>query len=94
LPPPFIEAIGYAAATISTLCWFPQSIRTLRTRDTSGVSLVSQSAFTVGIVMWAAYGLLIQSLPIILCNTIQLIPLVAILWIKIGNELAARRAIP
>jgi MtN3 and saliva related transmembrane protein len=89
-----VETIGFAAAATSTLCWFPQSLRTLRTRDTAGISLVSQAAFTGGVLLWASYGVMIGSLPLILCNTIQLVPLAAILWIKVGNERAARRAIP
>jgi len=84
------ETIGYVAAATSTLCWFPQSIRTIRTRDTSGISLVSQSAYTGAIVLWAIYGVMIGSLPLILSNIIQLFPLAAVLWIKLTNERAAR----
>ncbi len=89
---PFAETLGFAAATISTLCWFPQSIRTLRTRDTSSISLVSQSAYTGAIVLWAVYGVMIASWPLILSNVIQLFPLTAVLWIKVANELKARRS--
>ena len=91
---PTAEAIGFVAAAISTLCWFPQSIRTLRTRDTSGISLVSQSAYTFAIVLWAVYGVMIASWPLILSNVIQLFPLTAVLWIKLVNELAARNTAP
>lgn len=85
------ETVGFVAAAISTLCWFPQSIRTIRTRDTSGISLVSQSAYTGAIVLWAVYGVMIASWPLILSNIIQLFPLTAVLWIKVANELKARR---
>ena len=86
------ETIGFVAAAISTLCWFPQSIRTLRTRDTSGISMVSQSAYTGAIVLWAIYGVMIASWPLILSNIIQLFPLTAVLWIKVINEVKARKA--
>ena len=91
---PVAESIGFVAAAISTLCWFPQSIRTIRTRDTAGISLVSQGAYTGAIVLWAVYGLMIASWPLILSNIIQLFPLTAVLWIKVVNELAARRSAP
>lgn len=91
MAPTLVEAVGFIAATTSTLCWFPQSIRTLRTRDTSGLSLVSQGAYTGAIVLWAAYGVMIASWPLILSNIIQLFPLTAVLWMKVVNELAARR---
>ena len=80
-----------AAAVISTLCWFPQSIRTIRTRDTSGISLASQGAYTSAIVLWAVYGVMIESWPLILSNVIQLFPLTAVLWIKVANDLRGRR---
>ena len=91
---PVAETVGFVAAAISTLCWFPQSIRTIRTRDTSGISLVSQSAYTSAIVLWAGYGIMIASWPLILSNIIQLFPLTAVLWIKVANELAMRRKTP
>lgn len=88
------ETIGFVAAATSTLCWFPQSIRTIRTRDTSGISRVSQGAYTGAILLWAVYGVMIGSWPLILSNVIQLFPLTAVLWIKVANERAARRTAP
>ena len=94
LATPLAETIGFVAAAISTLCWFPQSIRTIRTRDTAAISLLSQSAYTGAIVLWAVYGVMLGSWPLILSNIIQLFPLTAVLWIKVANELAARRSAP
>ena len=35
LPVPLaVELLGFAAATLTSLCWLPQAWRTLRTRDT------------------------------------------------------------
>ena len=85
------ETVGFVAAAISTLCWFPQSIRTIRTRDTSGISLASQSAYTGAIMLWSVYGAMIASWPLILSNIIQLFPLTAVLWITVVNRLRARR---
>lgn len=90
MPSTTAETIGFVAAAISTLCWFPQSIRTVRTRDTSGISLASQGAYTGAIVLWAVYGVMIASWPLILSNIVQLIPLTAVLWIKLANTLKAR----
>ena len=56
-----IEAVGMMAAIVTTLCWVPQAVRILRTRDTRAISLVTQSAFTCGIALWLAYGVLIGS---------------------------------
>lgn len=84
------ESIGFIAAATTTLCWFPQAWRTLRTRDTAGISLASQAAYAGGIALWAVYGLMIGSGPLIASNLVQLAPLLAVLWVKLANERAAR----
>lgn len=66
------EWFGYAAATLTTVAFVPQAIKTIRSRDTSGLSLGMYVVFTVGIGFWLAYGLHLQSWPMILCNTITL----------------------
>ena len=42
-----IEALGMVAAAFTTLCWVPQAIRTLRTRDTRSISLTAQAALAL-----------------------------------------------
>ena len=60
-----IETLGFAAATLTTLCWLPQAVQTIRTRDTRAISLWTQAMFASGIVLWLLYGLLIASWPLI-----------------------------
>jgi len=45
---------------------------TIRTRDTRGVSLGMYIIFTMGVAFWLAYGIAIDSLPMILANTVTL----------------------
>ena len=78
-----IEALGMAAAAFTTLCWVPQAIRTLRTRDTRSISLSAQAALTFGVALWLAYGLLINSRPVIMANGVTLVLVFAILVMKI-----------
>ncbi len=79
-----VEAVGMMAAIVTTLCWVPQAVRILRTRDTRAISLVTQSAFTCGIALWLAYGVLIGSLPIIAANAVTLVLVGAILVMKLN----------
>jgi MtN3 and saliva related transmembrane protein len=72
-----INLIGYIAAACTTLCWLPQAVRTIRTRDTAAISLWTQSLFALGIVFWLVYGVLIKSIPVIVSNAVAL-PLVLI----------------
>ena len=77
LSPAQIELVGYIAACFTTLCWLPQAIRTIRTKDTKAISLITQGCFAVGIALWLVYGIALQSWPVILSNAVTL-PLVLI----------------
>ncbi|WP_046869551.1 SemiSWEET transporter [Microvirga massiliensis] len=77
------EILGLAAALLTTLCWIPQALKTIRTRDTRSISLMTQGAFTLGIVLWLVYGFLRGDLPLILANSVSLVLVGTILVMKI-----------
>jgi MtN3 and saliva related transmembrane protein len=83
MPPLLADAIGMAAATLTTLCWLPQAIRILRTRDTRAISLVTQVTFAGGLTLWLTYGVLIESWPVIVSNVLTLVLVGAIIVLKI-----------
>ena len=83
MPDLFIDAIGYAAALVTTLCWLPQALRILRTRDTRAISLASYGAFAVGIALWLIYGLCIGNLPVTAANAVTLALTLAIVVLKV-----------
>ena len=80
---PTPEILGFLAAMLTTLCWLPQAVKTIRTRETRSLSLVAQSALTVGVVLWLTYGLLIGNAPIIFSNAISLVLVATILAMKL-----------
>ena len=65
-----LEWMGYAAATCTTLSFIPQAVKTIRSRDTSGISLWMYVVFTFGIACWFGYGVFLQSWPMIVSNAI------------------------
>lgn len=73
-PTSAVTLLGYGAATLTTLSLFPQALKTLRSGDTSGISLRMYALFTTGIAAWAVYGLLIQDGPVIVANLVALLP--------------------
>ncbi|MFO1118388.1 MAG: SemiSWEET transporter [Beijerinckiaceae bacterium] len=83
MSPVAIDSIGMLAACFTTLCWAPQAIRIIRTRDARAVSLVTQAAFACGIILWLVYGIALGALPIILANAITLALVLAILVLKL-----------
>lgn len=79
------EWIGYVAATLTTLSFLPQAIKTIRTRDTSGISLGMYSVFTVGVAFWLGYGFVLGSLPMIVSNIVTLLLSATILALKLRH---------
>ncbi len=79
----WIDAIGTAAAVLSTASFVPQVWLTFKTRDASGVSLGMYSAFTLGIALWLIYGLLMKAWPIVVANAITLVFAISILVMKL-----------
>ncbi len=85
LSPLETELIGAGAAVLTTLCWLPQTLRAIRHRDVASLSLVTFSAFGLGILLWLVYGLLIGSWPVIIANAVSLALNLAIVVQKIRH---------
>jgi MtN3 and saliva related transmembrane protein len=77
------ELLGFAAAILTTVCWLPQAFKTLRTKDTTSLSLVTQGALTLGVGLWLVYGILVDSPPIIFANGTNFVLVALILALKV-----------
>ncbi len=75
--------IGLLAAFGTTVSFLPQAIKTISTKDTSGISLSMYGLFTAGTLLWLAYGLMSNSLPVIIANAITFLFASIILVYKI-----------
>jgi len=73
MSPTTIDAIGYAAALLTTFAFVPQVMKSWRTQSTNDLSSTMLIVFTAGIVLWLIYGITIGSMPIILANAITLV---------------------
>jgi MtN3 and saliva related transmembrane protein len=71
------------AAILTTLAFFPQAAKTIRTGDTNGLSLAMYVLMVSGVAMWLAYGFILWDWPLIISNIIVLVPQTAILLILI-----------
>ena len=77
------DIVGFLAALLTTASFVPQAWLTFRSRDVSGISLAMYSAFTVGVALWLAYGVMTGAWPIVLANAITLGLALAILVMKL-----------
>ena len=75
--------IGLMAAFCTTLSFLPQAIHTIKTKNTSGISLLMYSIFTIGTFLWLAFGIMTNNLPVILANCITAILALVILGYKL-----------
>lgn len=80
-----MEWAGYLAATLTTLSFVPQAVKTIRSRDTSGLSLGMYVVFTFGVAMWLVYGIALHSIPMILANVVTFLLSATILGLKLKH---------
>lgn len=78
-----VTILGLAAAFCTTASFLPQALQTIRTKDTSGISLYMYLLFAFGTLLWFLFGLFSHNIPIILANGITLLFASVILFYKI-----------
>ncbi|HEY4344525.1 MAG TPA: SemiSWEET transporter [Parvibaculum sp.] len=82
---------GYLAAFLTTASFIPQAIKTIRTHDTNGISVLMYFGFTTGVFFWLVYGILRADIAIIAANFLTFLLALPILVIAARNELRRRR---
>lgn len=78
-----VTVLGLIAAVLTTGSFLPQAIKTWKTKSTKDVSIVMYLLLCTGIILWTAYGFLINSIPVIAANVVSFIFTFAILALKI-----------
>jgi MtN3 and saliva related transmembrane protein len=78
-----VVLVGYLAGTLTTISFVPQVIRTWQLKETKDFSLAMLLLFAAGMLLWTAYGIWINSFPIIAANIITFGLILFLLWMKI-----------
>jgi MtN3 and saliva related transmembrane protein len=81
-----VEAVGYLAATLTTVAFVPQAVKVLKDRDTRSLSLGMYLIFTCGVLLWAVYGAFRRDWAIVTANVITSLLSIAILATKIRYD--------
>jgi len=75
----WIEAIGLVAGALGIVAWIPQ-IRDVWIHERhEGISLTTFSVVTVALSLWLLYGVLVESLAMIIANVFTLVVILAVL---------------
>jgi MtN3 and saliva related transmembrane protein len=86
------EIIGYIAAFLTTVSFLPQVVKTIKTKDTSGISLLMYSIFVSGVFLWLIYGILLKNIVITSANLLTFILAGLVLLIKLRSEIKGRKS--
>ena len=78
----WLDTLGFVAGTLTTLAFVPQVVRLRRVKRADDLSWWTFGTFTLGVVMWLAYGLELGAAPIIVANIVMLALAVTILALK------------
>jgi MtN3 and saliva related transmembrane protein len=74
--------LGYLAAVLTTVSFVPQAYKTIKTKDTRGISLIMYLVFSTGVLCWFIYGIATHNTPVTLANGVTLIFAIIILFYK------------
>jgi MtN3 and saliva related transmembrane protein len=80
-----IDAIGMTGAVLTTVCWLPQALKTIRERETRSISLSATGMFTFGMALWLAYGVALIDWPLITSSVVTLVLMLVILGLKLRH---------
>jgi len=81
-----VEVVGLVGATFTTLAFVPQVVKIWKNRSSNGVSLSMYVCMLIGIIIWLAYGILINSIAVIAANILSGILQVVIIFLTLKNR--------
>ena len=77
------DAIGFLAGALTTIAFVPQALKIYTSKSGKDVSARMLLIFSAGLILWLIYGIMIESLPVILANVVTLILSGTIIALKI-----------
>ena len=80
------DVIGSAAGTLTTVAFIPQVVRAWKTGSVEDLSLWMLLAFTTGVGLWAAYGVVTHAVPLITTNGLTFVLAMMLLVMKLRGS--------
>jgi MtN3 and saliva related transmembrane protein len=65
--------LGLLAGTLTTLSFLPQLLKAWKSRSTHDISSGMLALFSVGLVLWIVYGVIVADVPVIAANAVTLV---------------------
>lgn len=77
------DVLGYVAGILVTVSFLPQTMKSWKTKQTRDISLGRYSLYTLGLVLWTIYGIVIMNLPLIVMSALDTLLAGSILFMKL-----------
>jgi len=81
----WVTLLGLLAGFCSTVAFLPQVIKTWRTRSTKDISLAMFLVLVTGIILWLAYGMFVNDIPLVVANGVTLLMAGTLLIFKLRH---------
>ena len=78
-----IEILGYIATFLINTAYIPQVVKVIRTKQVKDLSLLMYITLIVAGSLFTVYSIAIDSMPLTICNTINVLQSCIILFYKI-----------
>ena len=63
-----LAIFGYIAAFCTAISFLPQAVKTIKTKDTNGLSLLTYLFLFFGSLSWFVYGIVLADIPLMSTN--------------------------
>ncbi|MDF2569103.1 MAG: hypothetical protein K0R55_707 [Sporomusa sp.] len=91
-----IEFVGSLAGILTTVSFFPQVVKTIKSKSAGDFSTAWIIMMTTGVFFWMIYGYYINSMPVFFANVVTLACMSVLTWIKFfgskGNVLVSNQS--
>ncbi len=85
------EIVGYSAAVCMVLGYLPQTVTTIKTRDTDGIALPTFCMMGLGAIFFIIQGFMLSNWPLVITNLITATCSIIVFSIKVYNDYFKKR---
>lgn len=85
------EIIGFSAGLFCAIAFIPQLVRIFKLKSSVEISFLFSICFLIGVVTWFVYGIIINSLSVIVWNIIMTILASLVLFMKVKYGRTSKR---
>ncbi len=77
-----VDLMGYIAGFLVVVSLLPQVIKSWKTKQTRDISILRYIIYSIGLILWISYALIINNGPVAVMNSVGLVFALSILFLK------------